>query len=122
MTDNTADRPTTNLRSWSIKRSYTNNVEVRSAIACCESPICFDPDEIEPGWEQSVRTNTCGRCGETYRSYHVLLRNNSDDIANYISDEYDHLCKSCRVEETDYGAYLTSSEYDAIQAFGGDSV
>lgn len=58
--------------------------------------------------------NTCDKCGEEYESYVVLVRDNIVDIVDYVSCDYDNLCKTCRVDVTDYGAYLTESEKEEL--------
>jgi hypothetical protein len=59
--------------------------------------------------------NTCGRCGDEYESYHVLIRDDISDIRGYVSDDYDGLCKPCRMYVTEYGAYLTESERERLE-------
>jgi len=111
------NRPRKNPNSWQVKKSYTNHIDVRSAIAHHSQPIHFEPDEIDPGWERSARTNTCDECGETYKSYIVLIRDHISDIVDYLDNEDLSLCKPCRFEHADCGAYGTQSEYEAIKKF-----
>lgn len=61
-------------------------------------------------------TNICDKCGDEYESYLVLLRRNFSDVAAHATCEYDNLCKSCRFDITDYGAYLTESELKELSA------
>jgi len=111
------NRPKKNPNSWQVKKSYTNHIDVRSAIEHGNQPIHFEPDEIGPGWQRSAWTNTCDECGETYKGYLVLIQDHFSDIVNYVDNEDLSLCKPCRFEHTDYGAYGTQTEYDAIEAF-----
>lgn len=60
-------------------------------------------------------TNTCGRCGDEYESYVVLVRDDITDIVGYLQCEWDNLCKPCRMAVTDYGAYLTESEREELE-------
>jgi len=59
--------------------------------------------------------NTCGRCGDEYESYHVFIRDDFSDITGHVRNEYDGLCKPCRIYVTDYGAYLTESEREELE-------
>ena len=59
--------------------------------------------------------NTCDRCSDEYRPYHVLIRDNFTDMASHTSCKYDNLCKPCRMYVTDYGAYLTETELEELE-------
>jgi len=62
-----------------------------------------------------TETDTCERCGDEYESYMVFLRDNIADITEYHMNEWDHLCKPCRMAVTDYGVYLTESEREELE-------
>jgi len=63
--------------------------------------------------------NTCVRCGEEYKSYHVFIRDDFNEAYGYVKAQQewnlhqgdnDGFCKPCRMAVTDYGSYLTESE------------
>jgi len=61
-----------------------------------------------------MSVKTCGRCTDEYKSYHVFIRDDTSDITGYVRNQYDGLCKPCRMYVTDYGAYLTESEREEL--------
>lgn len=60
-------------------------------------------------------TRTCERCGDEYEAYPVLIRDDITDISGMLQCEYDALCKPCRMEVTNYGAFLTESEKEELE-------
>lgn len=60
-------------------------------------------------------TNECERCEVEYDAYLVLIRDHISDIVGFLTCEYDHLCKPCRMHIADYGAYLTESEQEELE-------
>lgn len=68
--------------------------------------------------------NTCVRCGDSYESYDVFVKDNFNSMVEHSrmhnewdlhEDGNDGFCKPCRMAVTDYGAYLTDSEREELE-------
>ena len=67
------------------------------------------------GYPMSKGKDTCDRYGDEYDSYVVLVRDTVSDMVAYANNDFDNLCKPCRMSVADYGVYLTEEEREELE-------
>lgn len=67
-------------------------------------------------------TNLCDRCGDEYERYIVLIQDDFVSISNYVSSEYDDLCKPCRAHLHPRQAFTGTGEVTPKETVNHDNL